>query len=192
MTVDAKNRLLWRANLKRIEAEAVRDSVLAVAGNLDPHPGGPPVMLTKPPSGLSLVQPGPRPTSRNRRSIYLLARRVYPLKFLEIFDSPVVPINCTKRPQSATVLQSLALLNSQFVVDQAGVLAERVHREVGDNRVSQVRRAYRLTLAREPAGDELSACRRFLDDQASDVAGNNALRDLCQMLLCTNEFLFVQ
>jgi hypothetical protein len=192
VTVDAKNRLLWRANLKRIEAEAVRDSVLAVAGNLDPHPGGPPVMLTKPPSGLSLVQPGPRPTSRNRRSIYLLARRVYPLKFLEIFDSPVVPINCTKRPQSATVLQSLALLNSQFVVDQAGVLAERVHREVGDNRVSQVRRAYRLTLAREPAGDELSACRRFLDDQASDVAGNNALRDLCQMLLCTNEFLFVQ
>ena len=192
VAVDAKNRLLWRANLKRIEAEVVRDSILAVAGSLDPRPGGPPVMLTKPSSGLSLVQRGPHPTSQHRRSIYLLARRVYPLKFLEIFDSPVVPVNCTNRPQSTTVLQSLALLNSQFVVSQAGLLAGRVRGWAGGDPASQIRWAYRLTLAREPADDELAACRQFLDDQAPDAAENNALRDLCQMLLCTNEFLFVQ
>jgi hypothetical protein len=189
--VDPANRLLWRANLRRIEAEVVRDSVLVASGQLDPTPGGKPVMLTTPASGLSLIKPGPMPTSVNRRSVYLLARRVYPLKFLELFDAPVVPVNCTKRPQSVTVLQSLALLNSQFVVDQAAAMADRVRRRASDDAVAQITWAYRLSLSRKPAADELAACRQFLVDQAADAAGDDSLRDLCQMLLCTNEFLYV-
>ena len=191
VAVDPANRLLWRANLRRIEAEIVRDSVLAVSGRLDPTPGGKPVMLTTPTNGLSTVKPGPTPTSVNRRSVYLLARRVYPLRFLELFDSPVVPVNCTKRPQSATVLQSLALLNSQFVVDQAAAMADRVRRQSKDDPVAQIRWAYRLALSREPDGGERDACRRFLAEQSADESGKDALRDLCQMLLCTNEFLYV-
>ena len=148
-------------------------------------------MLTTPTSGLSTVKPGPTPTSVNRRSVYLLARRVYPLRFLELFDSPVVPVNCTKRPQSATVLQSLALLNSQFVVDQAAAMADRVRRQSKDDPVAQIRWAYRLALSREPDGGERDACRRFLAEQSADESGKDALRELCQMLLCTNEFLYV-
>ncbi len=191
VAVDPANRLLWRANLRRIEAEIVRDSVLAVSGQLDPTPGGKPVMLTTPTNGLSTAKPGPMPTSVNRRSVYLLARRVYPLRFLELFDSPIVPVNCTKRPQSATVLQSLALLNSQFVVDQAAAMADRVRQRAPDDSSVQISWAYRLSLAREPAAEELAACRQFLIDQAADAIGKDALRDLCQMLMCTNEFLYV-
>jgi len=191
VAVDPANRLLWRANLRRIEAEVVRDSVLAASGQLDPTPGGKPVMLTTPANGLSRIKPGPMPTSVNRRSVYLLARRVYPLRFLELFDSPVVPVNCTKRPQSATVLQSLALLNSQFVVDQAAAMADRVRRRAADDAAAQISWAFRLSLSREPAPAELATCRQFLVDQAADAAGNDSLRDLCQMLLCTNEFLYV-
>jgi len=190
VSIDPGNRLLWRANLRRIEAEVLRDSVLLVSGRLDLTPGGPPVMLTTPKSGLSLVKPGPSPTSVHRRSIYLLARRVYPLRFLELFDSPVVPVNCTKRPQSATVLQSLALLNSQFVVEGAESMAGRVQRHAGDDPSQQVRVAYRLSLCRDPDEGELKSCRDFLAEQAADSDGPAALRDLCQMLLCTNEFLF--
>ena len=188
--LDSDNRLLWRANLRRIESEVIRDSVLAVSGRLDLTPGGPPVMLTTPTSGLSMVKPGPSPTSIHRRSIYLLARRVYPLRFLELFDSPVVPVNCTKRPQSATVLQSLALLNSQFVVEGAESMAGVVHRQAGDDRSEQVRVAYRLSLCRDPDAEEMKACREFLSEQAADSEQRGALRDLCQMLLCTNEFLY--
>ena len=191
VAVDPSNRLLWRANLRRIEAEVVRDSVLSASGKLDPTPGGPPVMLTTPANGLSIVKPGPMPTSVNRRSVYLLARRVYPLRFLELFDSPVVPVNCTKRPQSATVLQSLALLNSQFVVDQAAAMADRVKERASDDLSEQIAWAYRLSLAREPDAEELDTCRQFLIDQAADAVGKDSLRDLCQMLLCTNEFLYV-
>lgn len=192
VAVDPGNRLLWRTNLRRIEAEVVRDSVLVASGQLDPTPGGKPVMLTTPANGLSKIKPGPMPTSVNRRSVYLLARRVYPLRFLELFDSPIVPVNCTKRPQSATVLQSLALLNSQFVVDQAAVMADRVRRRAkNDDVADQISWAFRLSLAREPDAGELAACRQFLVDQAADAVGNDSLGDLCQMLLCTNEFLYV-
>ena len=148
-------------------------------------------MLTTPVNGLSTVKPGPMPTSVNRRSVYLLARRVYPLRFLELFDSPVVPVNCTKRLQTATVLQSLALLNSQFVVNQAAAMADRVREHASADLSAQITWAYRLSLSREPAAEERAACRQFLVDQAADAIGKDSLRDLCQMLLCTNEFLYV-
>ena len=89
------------------------------------------------------------------------------------------------------MLQSLALLNSRFVVDQAAAMADRVRRQSKDDPVAQIRWAYRLALSREPDGGERDACRRFLAEQSADESGKDALRDLCQMLLCTNEFLYV-
>ena len=86
--LDPENKLLWRMNLQRIESELVRDAILHASGQLSRRQGGPAVMLTTPPDGLSRVKKGDAPTSHLRRSLYLLARRIYPLKFLEVFDSP--------------------------------------------------------------------------------------------------------
>jgi hypothetical protein len=130
--IDPENRLLWRMNMRRLESEILRDSILAVSGALDRAAGGPPVEITNPPNGLSEVKANGSPGSPHRRSVYLFARRVYPLKFLEIFDAPIMPVNCTQRLNSATVLQSLALLNSDFLFSQADLMAERTRRMATD------------------------------------------------------------
>lgn len=199
-STDSSNRLLWRMNLRRIEAEIVRDSLLAVAGNIDLAQGGPPVMITIPSSGLSTPVQEPTPTSHLRRSIYLLNRRIYPLKFLELFDAPIMPVNCTSRLHSATVLQSLAVLNDPFVTGQARVMADRVVEMAGEDVGQQIGTAYRLALVRGPHAGEVASCRAYLADQqrnyvqassTEEEARQRALADLCQTILCTNEFLYV-
>ena len=124
--IDPDNTLLWRMNLRRLEAEIVRDSILAVSGALDRTAGGPPVPITTPVDGLSMAKAEPTPTSPFRRSLYILARRTYPLKFLELFDAPIMAVNCTERMTSATPLQSLALLNSEFLFAESERMAARV------------------------------------------------------------------
>lgn len=199
--IDPDNKLLWRMNLRRIESEIIRDSVIAVSGQIDLTPGGPPVMISKPADGLSRVEHKPTPTSHNRRSIYLFARRVYPLKFMEVFDAPIVPVNCTRRRNSATVLQSFTFLNSQFMTNQSATLANRVAQlAVRDSR-RQIETAWLLALSRRPVESEFNACESFLEDQAKTYAtsgqqpteaATNALADLCQMIFSTNEFLYVE
>ena len=193
--VDPENKLLWRMNLRRLESEVVRDAVLAVSGSLDLRQGGEPVMLTTPSDGLSMIKRQANTTDHQRRSVYLLARRVYPLKFLEIFDAPIMSINCTRRTNSATVLQSFAFLNSSFLAQQASELGARL---AESDRA--VERAYGLILSRRPNEHELPACQAFLTDQIKiyiaeamneAAARSKALSDLCQMLLSTNEFLYV-
>jgi len=200
-SIDPENKLLWRMNLQRLEAEILRDAMLAACGRLDRTPGGPAVMLTTPPDGLSQAKLEPTPTSHLRRSVYLLARRTYPLRFLEIFDAPVMAINCTRRINSATVLQSFALLNSQFVNEHAESMATRVHHQCGDGAVQQIKQAYRLALTRTPTASEQQRGQTFLADQTQTYidrgdalkdAQHWALVDFCQMLLSTNEFLYVE
>lgn len=198
---DPENHLLWRMNLRRLEAEIVRDSVLAVSGKIDRAPGGPPIAITNPADGVSEVKREPTPTSSYRRSLYLFARRVYPLKFLEVFDSPIMPVNCTQRTNSATVLQALTFLNSAFVIEQAEHVAARVRAQAGETVARQVEVAHQIVLARPPSAREQEKCQTFLRDQkatyaqngrAPDRAERDALADLCHMLLCTNEFLYVE
>jgi hypothetical protein len=173
-------------NLRRLEAEIVRDSILAVSGALDRTAGGPPIEITNPADGLSEAKAAPMPTSSHRRSIYLFARRVYPLKFLEIFDSPIMPVNCTQRMNSATVLQSLAQLNSEFLFSQSE---------------SQVRWGFQVAFARQPTDSELTKSMAFLREQEqgyqatekeAEKARQRALADFGQMLLSSNEFLYVE
>ncbi len=199
--VDPANRLLWRMNLRRLEAEIIRDSILAAAGALDRTPGGPPVEITTPPDGLSDAKAAPTPTSAQRRSIYLFARRVYPLKFLEIFDAPIMPVNCMQRMHSATVLQSLALLNSELLFDQADRMAARVRTSAGADLSAATELAFRLALARKPKDAEMKHALEFVDKQAhgyalaetsADKATQMALANLCHMLLSSNEFLYVE
>ena len=200
---DRENALLWRMNLRRLESEVVRDSALAAGGRLDLAVGGPPVMYVTPSDGLST-------TDSTRRSLYLLARRVYPLSFLEVFDSPIVPVNCVQRTTSATVLQTFTFLNGGFVVGEARQVARRVLSLTEDEEgntdaahvdAERIGRAYGLILSRPPTEAETARALSFLVDQRGNYAAagrpeeeasDEAWSELCHMLLCASEFLYVE
>ena len=199
--IDPDNRLLWRMNLRRLEAEVVRDALLAATGTLDTTAGGPPVEITAPADGLSEIKGAAGPEGAERRSLYLFARRVYPLKFLEIFDAPIMPVNCTQRMNSATVLQSLALLNSDFVRGRAMALATRVSGDATPAAHDPLPQVWQRVLGRPPGEKELREAAEFLAEQQAEARGagvaerdaaRSALADLIQMLLSSNEFLYVE
>ncbi len=196
---DPDNRLLWRKPLRRLEAEALRDSILAVAGRLDRSLEGPPVMLDVSPDGLQVAAEA----GANRRSVYLLARRTWPLTFMGTFDFPNIDTTCTRRVPSATPLQSLALMNSEFVVDNAAAAARRAMDLVAatpKDVQALVRATYMLLLAREPTEDETDLAREHLGQQQQLYARANAsaqeafeksVESLAHMLISSNEFLYV-
>ena len=201
-TVDPQNLLLWRMNLKRLEAETLRDAILAASGRLDRSLGGTPALLEFDAAGLQTVG-GEEPDTRNplRRSLYILARRNYPLNFLEAFDYPKVTVNCTRRVNSVTPIQSLTLMNDPFVVEEAGHLARRVRDLAGESPEDRVRMAYRLTLSRQPEPEELRIGQEHLRKQernylfanaTPEKASEAALSNLCQTLFATNEFLYLE
>jgi cytochrome c553 len=202
--VDSENSLLWRMNLHRVEAEVLRDSVLAVSGRLDRTAGGPPVLLDGGADGLITVsEKGPDPSNRWRRSIYLLARRNYSASFLDVFDFPVMALNCTRRTPSATPLQSLSLMNSEFIMQQAVAFARRVVETAGKTAglKKQIETAMMLALARAPSSDELQWAtahvqkteNRYLDLKTPAAeAAQKALASVCQVLLGGNEFLYIE
>jgi mono/diheme cytochrome c family protein len=199
--VDPENRLLWRMNLQRLESEALRDSMLAAGGNLDCTMGGPPVLLKPRTDGLQEIADKDagghsQDKRRFRRSLYLEARRGYPLTFLEVFDSPLMQTSCNRRMNSATPLQSLTLLNDEFVVTQSRRMAERVAAAPARQRVEL---AYVIAFSRKPGREETETCSRHLEEQTQaflranmppDKAELMALASLCQVLLSSNEFLY--
>jgi hypothetical protein len=203
LSVDPENRLLGRMPLRRLESEIVRDRILAVSGALDPTPGGPPVPLKPNPDGSVEIDVAKlaTATSQFRRSLYLFNRRNYQLTELGVFDQPIVAHNCTRRTSTAVVLQSLTMLNSPFVFSQAERLAERVKQSAGSDAERRIETAFRLCLCRWPDREERSASRELLRRQAlryqqqrkamPGPAADAALVNLCQMLLNTNEFLYV-
>ena len=150
--LDPANELLARMPLRRLEAEAMRDAVLAVSGQLERPMGGPPVPLVSRADGLVLVSSS-NPVAANRRSLYLFARRNYPVGFLDVFDFPIMALNCTRRPTTATPLQSLAALNSEFVQDHAAAFAQRVSAETrrSADPDAAVKHAFLLALGRGPS-----------------------------------------
>lgn len=200
---DPLNKLLWRMNMRRLEAEAVRDSVIAVSGRLDPTVGGPAILIEHDSSGLqSIDRNDPTPNADRRRSLYVLARRNYPLNFLEVFDYPLMQTNCNRRINSATPLQSLTLMNDEFVLQHAEHIKNRVNDLSGTASIEgKIERAYRLALARKPNAMEMAISRDHLTKQrdlyrksnfADEKASGKALASLCQMLLASNEFLYVE
>ena len=156
--VDPTNRLLWRMPLRRLEAEIVRDAILAASGRLDTSLGGPPLPLETRSDGLVVLEEKklPTPTAACRRSLYILARRNYHLSMLGVFDEPTMSTNCTRRQQSAVVLQSLAMLNDGFVLEEATQFARRVLATAGrDSRPAQIDLAFRIALGRPPSAAEV-------------------------------------
>ena len=196
-------------NLRRLDAEALRDSVIAISGTGDYTLGGPPVTLTASNTGLQTV-PGDGDASASRRSIYLVARRSNPVTFLRVFDYPVIDVNCTQRSTSATPLQSLTMINSEFLSGSAKLLAARVEKLAGENATlaTKIETAYWLTFSRPPSETEVAGGIGYLAqleklyavptaEVGSTGAGAGAavakrpFENFVHMLQCSNEFLYV-
>jgi hypothetical protein len=201
--VDPDNRLLARFPQRRLDAEGIRDAMLAVSGELDDRQGGRYVPTHRTESGEVVADESS--AGATRRSVYLQQRRTQIASMLDVFDAPSIVTTCTRRLASTIPLQSLSLLNAGFVVARAQKLAERLERDckcVAAGQASddaRITRAFLLTTGRAPYGDERAAARRFLDSQPSRYPGRSesdarrhALTDFCQMLLASNAFLYVE
>jgi hypothetical protein len=184
-SIDPENLFLGRMNRQRLEAEIIRDSLLAVSGRLNNKMAGPSVFVPMPPDTKMAVKEWPvtpNADEHRRRSIYLFARRNLKHPLLETFDLPDTNQSCPKRQQSTTGPQALALLNSGDVTAAAKAMAIRIGDEAksGDERVN---RAFRLAFARPASAEELRAAREFLRE--------SPLSELCRALLNANEFVYV-
>jgi hypothetical protein len=201
MARDPDNRLWWKMPLRRLESEVIRDAVLEVSGKLDHTPGGAPLPIKSLPDGLVVVDAEKLPagTTPYRRSMYLVNRRNYHPTELDVFDQPLVATNCTGRTSSSVALQSLTMLNGQFVLEQSEAFAARLVAQAGAHPARQVELAFLIALGRLPAEEERQWSTDLLARQLarhanvlpSDRAGQAALANLCQMLLNTNEFLYL-
>ena len=164
--IDSNNRYLWRMNSRRMEAEAVRDSVLAVAGNLDSAMGGPDL-------DEKLGQ------SSRRRSLYFRTTPDNKMEMLEVFDL-ANPNECYRRRESVVPQQALALTNSAIALDQGRLLARELTSCIGDSTEPEtvnrfITAAFERILSRTPKLDELAACRRFLNTNASLLRDSSKL-----------------
>ena len=170
---DPSNNLFWRFNRRRIEAEAVRDAMLSVAGDFNPKAGGPAVLIPVQPVLIDQLYKPKQwavtadPSEHQRRSIYLIAKRNLRLPFMEAFDAPDLQNSCSRREQSTHALQSLELLNGAFTNTQARILSGRLLKEKGWDPAALVERAFRLATGREPTAQEGQIAIRFLSDQSA-------------------------
>lgn len=194
LEVDPENQLYWRFTPRRLDAEAIRDAMLAVSGTLDRTMGGPPIGVSRNGEG-SVVIAEDAPGAM-RRSIYLRQRRTEGLTMLELFDAPVLVTNCTSRSASTVPLQSLALLNSDFTLARARGFANRLlkEEETEENRISL---GFLLALGRGPNDAERQATNEFLASQSElymdrENARELVWNDFCQMLLSSSAFLYVE
>jgi hypothetical protein len=189
--VDPEARFYFRRPA-RLEAEALRDAILAVSGRLDLAMFGPPVKPFIPPAARAgrdkdnLVAPAADGPEQWRRSIYLLVKRSTPMPLLQAFDSPPLTSSCGRRTQSIVPTQALALLNDGFVRRQAHEFAQRVASS-GDDIPGRIDRAYVLAFGRLPRDSERAAAARFFALQAADMA----LANFCHVLLSLNEFCYI-
>ncbi|MFM8271775.1 MAG: DUF1553 domain-containing protein, partial [Gemmata sp.] len=184
-TVDPDNKLLSHANRLRLEGEAVRDSLLAVSGRLNPTAGGPGVVLpetARAAGGSRAVAVTADASQYTRRSVYLFQRRNLKLAFLEAFDLPDSNLSCPKREHSTTATQALALLNADETVTAATALADRVRRGAKTDE-ERVTLAYRLALGRAPTAKEAERAKAFLTA--------SPLSELCRALFNVNEFIYL-
>jgi hypothetical protein len=170
---DPDNRLFGRMNRRRLEAEAIRDSLLAVAGRLDRQRGGP--------AFADLAVP--------RRTLYLMSVRTGSSTsgFAALFDRADPGAIVDRRSVSTVAPQALFFLNDPFVTTQAAALAARLRREASGGPEATVRRLYEIVFNRQPSQAELAVGLKLLEPAPSV----NPLERYCHTLLCTNEFLFV-
>lgn len=207
--VDPENRLLWRHRPKRIESEALRDSILAVSGTLNRQMFGP---AFKAPIASEAIQarnmkdPYPKDLKETaqtfRRSVYMFHKRVVQYPLLQAFDGPDAQASCGRRVATTVAPQALALMNDPFIRRRAEEFARRLAQEGGSETAGRVRLAWLLAFAREPSPSELRSSMEFLEAQLSRRAARTAeagvvdarhlaLADFCQAIFAMNEFIYV-
>jgi hypothetical protein len=193
---DFSNRLWWKRNRMRLEAEPLRDAMLAASGELDLRLGGPsfaPPVSREALEGLSMKAGAWKespPEEQKRRSVYMMTKRSLLLPLMTTFDFADTTQPVVQRSISTVAPQALALLNNSFVHDQSRALAARLQREAGSDRDKQIERAWWLTLSRGPTEIERAAAIAHLNAQR-DHEEAGALESLCHVLLNTNEFIYV-
>jgi hypothetical protein len=182
--MDSSNRLLWRQNPRRLDAEALRDYVLSTAGTLNPQAGGPGFKDFEYKEAYAPIYQyiAPNTPELRRRSIYRFVVRTTPHQFLSTMDCPD-PANLTPvRVQTTTALQALALSNNEFVLQQSRQFATRIEQE-GRGTEGAIRRAFQLALQRNPDASELEAAKALV--AAQDLFA------LCRMIFNMNEFVYI-
>jgi hypothetical protein len=200
-------------NLRRLEAETVRDALLQVAGRVMHKMHGKAVPVT--PDELGQVNVGvdtrdgagrftgkviPLHDDEFRRSVYVQVRRSLPLSIFETFDAPLLTPNCELRNESTAAPQSLLLMNNRFVLDQATYIAEKIVKQSEEPR-SRITAAWRTIYGVDPTPTQTAAAEEFLAAQTREFETakstskspptTRALANLCQALLGSNAFLYV-
>ena len=177
LAIDPNNQFLWRFAPRRLEAEVIRDSILAVSGMLDPTPFG----------------PGTLSPDQKRRSIYFMIKRSKLVPMMQIFDQPEPLVSQGSRPSTTIAPQALMFMNSPQVVQYAAAFAGTVAAEETDEAITAI---YRRALGRRPAKSELADSREFITAQITSYndpkAKHKAFADLCQVVFGLNEFIYLQ
>ncbi len=199
--LDPENLLLSRMNLRRLDAEALRDALHAVAGRLDDTLYGPPAPVSVREDGLITDEPGPLSGGKFRRSLYLRLRRTEMPSLLATFDYPQMQPNCVQRSVSTVSLQPLMLQNNNRVRELAASFAATLRASAGEDDRRLIRLAFATALQRPPASAEETAALETLDrlttawmaqeNQPRAAAAQAALASFCHTLLNTAEFLYI-
>ena len=196
---DPENRLFGRAEVRRLEAEAVRDALLAVSGQLETTMGGSLLKLKNRDYFFDHTSKDLTTYDSRRRSLYLPVVRNNVLDLFQLLDFPDPSVSNGNRATTVVPLQALLILNSEFVMQAAADLADRLHGEASDDD-QRLSRLYLIALGREPTCVERSADRAFLSaaEQAQSTVTNAITRrrlawaSLCQVMIATNEFMYVR
>jgi len=202
-TIDPGNRLLWRARLRRLESEVIRDAMLATSDRFNATMGGQPVPLKYRRDGVASFDADKlsTPGSPWRRSIYLFQRRVYHLTVQGVFDQPTVAGSVCRRTASAVALQSLSMLNDALALEQAEYFAERVWHRAGQSPAERIELAFRIALSRAPDAQEVQWSSELLQQHTARYQGGGssaaeadrkALMHLCRVLFNSSEFLYIE
>ncbi len=220
-SVDPENKLLWRANRQRLDAEAIRDAILATTGTLTEQFGGPSVRVPLEPEVVENIfteyEPDnlwpvhPDAKQHTRRSLYLMRKRNVRLPLLVAYDAPDLMSVCGARNISVHSLQALTMLNSDFMLAQSKALTVRLFAEAKSERAMFIK-LYQLALGRAPRADEIKATMVFLKEHKEILRGRDkqgeqiaqvknltvdkitaaAWVDLCLATLNLNEFVYVK
>lgn len=197
--IDPTNDLFWRFNMRRLTAEELRDSILAVSGVLNLELYGPSVY---PPLPKEVLATASRPNAAwgrspqedaARRSIYVHVKRSLRPPMLKNFDAPDTDTPCAVRVTTTVPTQSLGMLNSRYMNDQAGKLAARLQSETPDDIRGQVALAIRLTTGRRARAEEVQADLGYIADlrNKEQLSLEQAMQHYCLMILNTNEFVYL-
>jgi mono/diheme cytochrome c family protein len=185
---DPEARLLWRMPYKRLEVEAIRDSILAVSGRLNTKMYGPSVFPEIPPAALEgssdpdKIWKASSEEEASRRTVYVFLKRSMIVPMLDVLDLCDTARSAARRQNTSVATQALTLFNGDFVNQQARYLAERLRREAGDDRGKQIDLAWRLALARPPKPSETAAMLDFLKREP--------LEQMCRVIFNLNEFVY--